>query len=285
MFQEVGLTIDESEMPPAGANPWHDPRYMTPAFVSRKGELTCNSIPRVHVRQLVNPYLVASGFLQGLSGKPLMTVCKFCEGILEREMAERDSDGPRRAMQAVRADRSHQLARIREIVRASRDRLSKVRPQCNGLGESVLSAELGQEFHRAIGALEKLEKAAKTITAGDSKRMMKAVLEVGWPFERPCVAYALRCIFEKHSSPRMEVSEILRRIAFFENKFLHANVAGDGTSVAREISRFKRNADRVWIMRGLLENLLTAEWYVWPPEINPDFEPPTSPLIRGTHPR
>jgi len=281
MFEQVGLTTDENEMPPVGANPWHDPRYMTPAFLSQKGELLCAPIPRVHVRQMVNPELFMTGFLQGLSGKPLMTVCKFCEEIGKLEMAKDDSDDSYRAVQA---DHSHLLARTRETVKAVRERLIQVKAEYNGLRESLLRRGLGEAFDRAIAALERLESAAKTFTVGDSERTMKAILDVNWPFERPSVAYALRRIFENHSAPPMKVSDILRRIASFENRFLRANVSDDGTSVAREISRFKQDAERVRIMDALLENFLTAEWYVWPPVTNPDLKPPAKPPEDGTGP-
>lgn len=274
MFEQVGLTTDENDMPPEGENPWHDPRYMTPAFLSTKGELLCIPIPRVHVWQLVNPYLITTGFLQGLSGKPLMTVCKFCEEILMREMAKEHSE---ESYRAVQADHSHLLARTREVVRAERDRLSQVKAEYNGLRELLLGRGLGEAFDGAIASLEKLEQVARTITVGDSEKITKAILDVGWPFERPSAAYAFRRIFEKHSAPPMKVSEILSRIAFFENKFLRANVSDDGTSVAREICRFKEDAERVQIMDALLENLLTAEWYVRPPEMNPDVKPPDKP--------
>lgn len=114
-------------MPLEGGNPWHDLRYMTPAFLSRRGELLCIPIPRVHVWQMVNPYIITTGLLQALSGKVLMTVRKFCDEIVMREIAKDHSDESHRA---VYADHSHLLARTRAVVRAARARaLPPARPK------------------------------------------------------------------------------------------------------------------------------------------------------------
>ncbi|TAM79780.1 MAG: hypothetical protein EPN47_18480 [Acidobacteria bacterium] len=266
IFAEVGITLDEDEMPPAGEDPWSDPRYMTPAFVSQKGVVLCAPIPRVFIRQMVNPDLFLSGFLKELQGKPMMTVCKFCEEMFRREAAKHDSYP---AGRAIEADHSHLLAKTREIVKPMRDKLSRLKGEYSGLREALLRRDLGEAFDSAITSLEKLEQSAKTFTVADSKMTMKAVLDIGWPFERPSTAYVFRCLFEEHSSPRMNVADTLRRIAFFENRFLRANVSDDGSSVAREISRFKQDAERVRIMDALIENFLTSEWYIRPPAMNP----------------
>ena len=96
------------------------------------------------------------------------------------------------------------------------------------------------------------------------------MLSAEWISDRPAIAYAVDTILRKHSNPPLKVADIRKRIATFENKFLQANVDDSGASVARGISRFKEDPERVRIIDGLIEELLASEWYVWPPETAPD---------------
>jgi len=270
MFEEVGLTIDEI---PEDENPWRDPRYVTQIVLpyGGAGQVIYFKVPRINVPNYHNLFIYTSGLLSGLSGKALMTVWTLWEKLLERSFFEQTKDedaGYRRSMSSY----SHSLARVRETVGAMTERLEDLKGKITELGGLFLFVTgLGKAFDKAIDSLHELiVQARKEPTVGEADLFHKRMLSAEWISDRPAIAYAVDTIFREHSSPPLKVSEIRQRIAAFENKFLQANVDSGGASVAREISRFKENPERARIMDGLIEELVTSDWYVWPPETATD---------------
>ena len=269
MIKEVGLTIDEI---PEGENPWRGPRYVTQiALPECEGLVFYFKVPRINSPNYHNLYIYGSGLLNGLSGKAQMTVWTLWEELLERRLFEetKDEDKERRRLMS---DYSHMLARVREVVKPMVQRLQDVKVEFTGLRDHFLPArglEIG--FDNAIDSLRELVgRAGHEPTMGETDLLYKRFLGAVWISDRPAIAYAVDAVFRKHSSPRVKVADIRQRIATFENKFLQANVDDSGASVAREISRFKEDPERVRIMDGLIEELLTSDWYVWPTETATD---------------
>lgn len=269
MFEEVGLTFDEI---PEGDNPWTDPRYVTQiALPDREtGQTFYFKVERIHAYNYHNPQIHLSGLLNGLSGKPLMTVWTLWEKLLERRMfkeTKQEDEEHRRWM----SKSSHMLARIREIVKPMIRRLEEVKTQYTELHEPLFVGRgLGIAFDRAIGSLQELTGEAGAPTVAEMDLLSKRLLNSLWVSDRPAIAYASDTIFRRHSNPPLKVADILRRIAKFENLFLQANVDEPGGSVAREISRFKEDSEHVRIMDGLITELLASEWYIWPRETATD---------------
>jgi hypothetical protein len=264
MFEEVGLTIDEI---PESENPWTDPRYVTQiAFPDREtGQTFYFKVARIHEFNYHNPQIHLSGLLNGLSGKPLMTVWTLWEKLLERRMFKetKQEEEHRRWM----SKNSHMLARIREIVKPMIRRLEEVKTEYTDLHEPLfIRRGLGMAFEQAIGSLQKLTGDAGAPTVGEMDLLSKRLLDSLWVSDRPAIAYASDVIFRKHANPQLKVADILQRIAKFENLFLQANIDESGGSVAREISRFKEDSEHVRIMDGLIKELLASEWYVSPRE-------------------
>jgi hypothetical protein len=132
-----------------------------------------------------------------------------------------------------------------------------------------LRAGLGKTFDEAIESLRKIEEHTQNRpTLGQFDLSCKRLLTAEWLSDRPAIAYAVSKIFREHSTPLLKVAEILRRIAAFENIFLRSNVDISGGSVSRGIARFKEIPERVQIMDKLVEELVTSEWYVWPPGVD-----------------
>jgi hypothetical protein len=270
MFEEVGLTLDEI---PEGENPWTDPRYVTQiALPDREtGQVFYFKVARIDAPNYHNLPIYGSGLLNGLSRKALMTVWTLWEKLLERRMFEEtkgEDEGHRRVM----SDNSHRLARVREAVKPMIQRLQDIKAEFKELWAPILPVRgLGNAFDRAIHSLHELvARAGDEPTVGETDSLYKRVLNAEWISDRPAIAYGVDAIFRKHSSPPLKATDIQKRIAKFENIFLQANVDDSGASVAREITRFKKDRERVRIMDGLIAELLASDWYAWPPETTPD---------------
>jgi len=277
MFEEIGLTIDEI---PKDQNPWIDPRYVTQiALPDREtGQTFYFKVERIHAFNYHNPQIHLSGLLNGLSGKPLMTVWTPWEKLLERRMFEetKDEDKERRRLMS---DYSHMLARVREVVKPMIQRLEEVKAEFTGQRDYFLPVRgLGDAFDKTIDSLRELVgRAGADPTVGETDLLYKRLLSAEWISDRPAIAYAADSIFRKHSNPPLKVADIQKRIAKFENLFLQANVDESGGSVAREISRFKEDSEHVRIMDGLIGELIVSDWYVWPPETALDGDAQTEP--------
>ena len=271
MLEEIGLTIDEI---PKGENPWKDPRYVTQVALPNgaTGQVFYFKFERINAPNYHNLHIYASGLLKGLDGKPLMSVWTLWEKLLERQMFEENKDeGHRRLM----SDHSHMLARVREVVKPLRQRLVELKAEFTGLRELLIARGLGKAFDKAIETLREVEEHTRsTPTVGEFDLFSKRLLRAMWISDRPAIAYAVSSIFRKHSKPPLKVAEICRRMAAFENAFLRANVDRSGGSVNREMSRFKKNPNRVQIMDRLVEEVLTSEWYDWPPGVSCSGDPP-----------
>jgi hypothetical protein len=271
MLQEIGLTIHEI---PEGENPWKDPRYVTqvPLQDPDGGQVFYFKIERINAPNYHNLHIHTSGLLRGLSGKPLMAVWTLWEKLLERGMFEETKDDGSRSLMS---DCNHMVARVREVVKPMRKRLTELRAEFTGFRELLIARGLGNAFDKAVESLRELEEQARNrFTVGEFDSLSNKLLTTGWLFDRPAIAYAVSGILRKHSNPPLKVAEIHSRIARFENAFLHANVDSSGASVAREISRFKENPKRVQIMDRLVEELVTSEWYDWPPGVSCTGDPP-----------
>jgi hypothetical protein len=205
-----------------------------------------------------------------------MTVWTLWEKLLERRMFEetKDEDKERRRLMS---DYSHMLARVREVVKPMIQRLEEVKAEFTGQRDYFLPVRgLGDAFDKTINSLHELVgRAGADPTVGETDLLYKRLLSAEWISDRPALAYAADSIFRKHSNPPLKVADIHKRIAKFENLFLQANVDESGGSVARAISRFKEDPEHIRIMDGLIEKLLTSDWYTWPPETAPDKDSQT----------
>lgn len=281
IFKEVGLTIDEI---PESVNPWQDPRYITQIALSDNatGQIFYFKIPRINSPNYHNPQIWASGLLDGLGGNALMTVWTLREELLRRRMFEETKDEDKQRRQLM-SDYSHMLARVREVVKPMILRLKEAKAEFARQEDYLLSVRgLDAAFDMSIGSLEELaNRAVSDPTVGETDLLYKSLLNTEWISDRPAIAYAVDIIMRKYAQPPLRVSDVRRRIATFENKFLRANVDSSGASVVREIFRFKENPGRVRTMDGLIEELLTGEWFVWPPEANSAKSSPTASGAEG----
>lgn len=272
LFEEVGITIDEI---PQGENPWGNPRYVTqiPLQDPKTGQIFYTKIERVHALDYRNKHIYSFGYLEGLAGKAQMTAWTFWEKLLDRYMLEESADEGNRAMMS---DHSHLQAQLAEVAKALGQRLEKLRGEFTGLRELALKGPLREKLDGAIKALRELEQqAANRYTVRAFDFWNKRLLATCWLFDRPAVAYVIHHLFEKHAARKFGDGEICKRIAQFESRFLgHCIHVDSGQSVARAISRFKVKKERVHLMDDLLGQLLTAEWYVWPPRASLGPEPP-----------
>jgi hypothetical protein len=278
LFEEKGLTIDEL---PEGENPWRDPHYITQIALpdNETGQVFYFKVTRINAPNYHNLDIYALGLLNGLRGKALMTVWTLWEKLLERRMFEETEDEEhRRSM----SDNTHKLARLREVVKAIIQRLQEVKADFTEPRDLILLlGGLENAFTKAIDSLHGLARqAAEGLTVAEMDLLSKRLCRAEWISDRPTIAYAVDRIFRKHSDPRLKVADILRRIAKFENTFLRANVDDSGGSVAREISRFKEDPERVRIVNGLIDELLGSDWYTWPPDA-PHGSDPWAQSLRG----
>src|SRR5208337_3208579 len=235
------------------------------------GRMFYFKVPRINSPNYHNLYIYGSGLLNGLSGKAQMTVWTLWEELLDRRLFEETKHEDKERRRSM-SDYSHMLARMREVVKPMVQRLEDVKAEFTGLRDHFFPVrwlEIG--FGCAIDSLRELVgRAGDEPTMGETDLLYKRFLGAAWISDRPAIAYAVDTVFRKHSNPRMKVADIRRRVATFENKFLLANVDDSGSSVAREISRFKKDPERVRVMDELIEELLTSDWYVWPPETATD---------------
>jgi len=272
LFEEVGLSIEEI---PKEENPWGDPRYVTqvPLKDPKTGQMFYPKIERVHALDYRNKYIYTGGYLEGLADKAQMTAWTLWEKLLERCMFEETAHEGNREMMS---DHSHLQAQLAEVAKALRQRLEKSRSEFTGLRELALTSPLREKLDGAVNALRELEQqAAKRYTVRAFDFWNKRLLATCWLFDRPAVAYAIHKLFEKHAARKFGDGEIYKRIAHFENRFLgHSIHVESGQSVARAIFRFKINKERMQLLDTLLGHLLTAEWYVWPPDASLGPEPP-----------
>lgn len=261
MLEEKGLTIEEI---PPGQNPWGDPRYVTQieSKDTVTGQVYYFKFERVHAPNYRHADIYISGLLEGLAGRPLMTAWTLWEKLLERAMfIEREDEHQRRLM----ADHSHVQAQVRELATAMRSRLEVAKAEFTGFRELLLARGLGKAFDNAVKALCELHHAAdRVLTLGQFESSKRRLLDAGWMVDRPAIAFAIHALFSGNATRYFTCREIHCRIARFEITFLKNSIDESGTSVAREISRFKRNHNRVQTMEKVLGELLAGEWFVWP---------------------